>query len=317
MRNIIRFYNQNRKSIWILALIIFFLIIILQVINYFVGVNQENKNKEKQEILQNTQSIQNNLDSSVIIQSNESAISGEGVSNKNLKTAQEMIERFLTNCNEQKYEEAYGLLTDECKEEMYPSLDVFVNSYASKIFNGQKINCNIQNWTGDIYKVEIAGDILATGKVNEDTLQDYITIDNDKLNINRYIKRTEINKSNEKDNIKIEVLNKNTYMDYETYTIKIDNNSQSDILLDTKRDMKSMYIEDDKGVKYSSYNHELTEADLTITRNHSRTITIKYYSSYNSSKDIQRLVFSNIVMNYDSTTKIINNTQIEEIGVNM
>lgn len=313
MRNIIRFYNQNRKSIWMFLIIIFFLFLILKLVDTFVAT------RPKEEAFQqvDTQENLNDRQSNVIISSNKSGVSGEGVSNKNLKTAQEMIERFLTNCNEQKYEEAYGLLTDECKEEMYPSLDVFVNSYASKIFNGQKINCNIQNWTGDIYKVEIAGDILATGKVNEDTLQDYITIDNDKLNINRYIKRTEINKSNEKDNIKIEVLNKNTYMDYETYTIKIDNNSQSDILLDTKRDMKSMYIEDDKGVKYSSYNHELTEADLTITRNHSRTITIKYYSSYNSSKDIQRLVFSNIVMNYDSTTKIINNTQIEEIGVNM
>lgn len=313
MRNIIRFYNQNRKSIWMFLIIIFFLFLILKLVDTFVAT------RPKEEAFQqvDTQENLNDRQSNVIISSNKSGVSGEGVSNKNLKTAQEMIERFLTNCNEQKYEEAYGLLTDECKEEMYPSLDVFVNSYASKIFNGQKINCNIQNWTGDIYKVEIAGDILATGKVNEDTLQDYITIDNDKLNINRYIKRTEINRSNEKDNIKIEVLNKNTYMDYETYTIKIDNNSQSDILLDTKRDMKSMYIEDDKGVKYSSYNHELTEADLTITRNHSRTITIKYYSSYNSSKDIQRLVFSNIVMNYDSTTKIINNTQIEEIGVNM
>lgn len=313
MGNIIRFYNQNRKSIWMFLIIIFFLFLILKLVNALIEA------KPEEETLQQVQTTEdlNNGQSNVVISSDKSGVSGESVSTKNLKTAQEMIERFLTNCNEQKYEEAYELLTNECKEEMYPSLDTFVNSYASKIFNGQDINCNIQNWTGNIYKVEIAGDILATGKVSEDTLQDYITIDNDKLNINRYIKRTEINKSNEKDNIKIEVLNKNTYMDYETYTIKIDNNSQSDILLDTKRDMKSMYIEDDKGVKYSSYNHELTEADLTITRNHSRTITVKYYSSYNSSKDIQRLAFSDIVMNYDSNTKIISNAQIEEIGVNM
>lgn len=317
MRNIIRFYHQNRKSIWIFLLVIFFLFLMLQVINYFVGVNQKNK-IINQNIIKNQI---NHNQSNLIVDSDKSLVSGEKINTNYLQITQESIEKFLNNCNQGKVDEAYQMLTDECKEEMYPSIEIFEETYSSKLFNGQDINCNIENWVGDTYKVQIQGDSLATGKVSQNKLQDYITIkkdmDNVKLNINSYIGRTKLEKSNSQKDIVVTILQKDTYMDYEKYNIRIENHSNSDILLDTKQKTDSMYIEDRKKSHYSAYTHELSDADLLVYGNYEKNITIKYYSSYNSGKSIQRLVFSNVVMNYDSTERIANGAHIEEIGVNI
>ena len=66
--------------------------------------------------------------------------------------------------------------------------------------------------------MKIIDDILSTGKSNDYTKQDYITIKQQdgeyKLNINRYIESKKINKTTEKDNIQIEVVSKNTFMEY-------------------------------------------------------------------------------------------------------
>ena len=85
MRNLIRFYNQNRKSIWIFVIIIFFLFLILKLVDAFLSedLNEESINTT------NTQSINENSQSNVIISSNKSAISGENISTNNLNKAQE------------------------------------------------------------------------------------------------------------------------------------------------------------------------------------------------------------------------------------
>ena len=122
--------------------------------------------------------------------------------------------------------------------------------------------------TGDTYKIRIISDLLATGKKAEDTRQDYVTIKKvngeEKLNINSYVGQKEIQQTTEKDNIIMEVLNKNTYMQYEEYTIKVTNNKESDIILDTRTEAKTLYLQDKNGMKYSSYSHELTKPMLTI-----------------------------------------------------
>ncbi|MCI8444517.1 MAG: hypothetical protein HFJ37_05110 [Clostridia bacterium] len=319
MRNIVRFYHQNRKSIWLFLMIIFFLILMLQMFNYWVGESQKNEinqfeNKTKEEA--------RNSDSNISMVSNESAVSGEKINISNSKKAKQVIENFLNDCNQNKVEEAYDLLTEECKEEMYPSIDIFEDTYVSKMFLGQGINCSIENWIENTYKVKIQGDLLAVGKVNdEDIIQDYITIkkvqDDYKLNINSYIGRTQINKSKNKSNIEIKVLQKDVYMDYEKYSIKINNHSESNILLDTRKRIDSMYVENERGAKSSAYIHELTDLDLTVYGKHTKDITIKYYNSYHSGKKANKLVFSNVIMNYDSENRASNNPQVQEIAVNM
>ena len=203
-------------------------------------------------------------------------------------------------CNNQDFENAYNMITEECKKQMYNSLDIFKQSYYKNVFNGEKKNFTIENWVKDTYRVNITGDVLATGNVDEYSKQDYITVKQVngeyKLNINNYIGYTEINKKTTEKNISMEVIGKNTYKDYETYTFNVTNNTGSVMQLDNISNTESLYIEDSKGVKYPYYNHELTTPMITVSAGQTKEITIKFYSSYVSTKKIERIVFSNIML---------------------
>ena len=195
------------------------------------------------------------------------------------------------------------MLTDKCKEEMFSSLEIFKKSYYQDVFNGESKNCNIENWLGNTYRVRIMSDSLSTGKSNDGyAKEDYITvekIDKDyKLNINNYIGNREINKTTEKSNIKVEVLSKDTYKDYEKYTIKVTNNTKSLAVLGDVGNPDSLYLEDSKGVKYPFFNHEITKPKLTVKSGQTKDITLKFYSGYVSNRNLKNIVFPKLSL-YD------------------
>lgn len=297
MYSIKRFYNQNRRNIWLVIIIIAFLFIIFRLINTFYS----NSRRIEREALQNNVNNTNDIseENNNIIISNSSA-TGETISNSSLKTDTDVITEFLENCNNGNVEEAYNMLTDECKEEMFSTVEDFRTFYYGNIFNGNKVTFEIENWVNDIYKVDIVPDMLSTGKVNNTVMQDYITVDNYtgeyKLNINNYISRRDINKSQEKDNVKITVNYRDTYMEYEEYNLTIENNGETSIVLDDLTNLESMYIEDQNEMHYTAYTHEITKDMLEIPSGTSKTIEIKYYSRFSSSRNIEKLVFSNVNM---------------------
>ncbi len=299
MHNLKRFYDQNRKGIWMAVIIIASIFILLQLLNYFARKNNEkelNNSNNTEEIVPN-----NSTSTNVNLKSSKSAITGESISEQNLNTAKETIENFIDLCNTRNLEEAYDMLTEECKNQMYTSVDVFEQAYYKNVFNGEEKSCNIENWTGDIYKVNIVGDMLATGKSNNGyTKQDYITVkkedNNYKLNINNYIGYKKIDKTTEKDGIEINIISKNTYMDNEQYTIKVTNNSKNNISLDGLSNVKSLYLQDSKGAKYSAYVQELTEPTLKVQAGQTKEVTIKFYSNYVSNKNIEYMIFSDMII---------------------
>ncbi len=260
--NLIRYYHQNEKKVKGILIIIISAFVLLHLVNYWYKKSDEN-----QTITQNeTQAkIETN---SVQLTTNQSVITGEKIGKDQLETATKTIDNFISYCNNQELEKAYDLLTEECKTQIYSTLEIFKQAYYDNVFNGEKKTCTVENWTGDTYKIRIISDLLATGKKAEDTRQDYVTIKKvngeEKLNINSYVGQKEIQQTTEKDNIIMEVLNKNTYMQYEEYTIKVTNNKESDIILDTRTEAKTLYLQDKNGMKYSSYSHELTKPMLTI-----------------------------------------------------
>lgn len=294
MHKLRRFIYQNKYQILGALGIIAFILIIIQLMNLWA---RKNNNSEIENRQQNT-TIVNENNSGVI--SEKSAVTGKEVSKQQLDNETTAINKFMEYCNNQDFENAYNMITEECKKQMYNSLDVFKQSYYKNVFNGEKKNFTIENWVKDTYRVNITGDVLATGNVDEYSKQDYITVKQVngeyKLNINNYIGYTEINKKTTEKNISIEVIGKNTYKDYETYTFNATNNTGSVMQLDNISNTESLYIEDSKGVKYPYYNHELTTPMITVSAGQTKEITIKFYSSYVSTKKIERIVFSNIML---------------------
>ena len=302
-RRIVEWYNRNRPKISFI--IIFMLIIIVANIVLVYLSNEIRKEQMEEEPTQNVMDyeIQDEFNQ-ITIGSDSSALSGDDLTSSQIEML-DIIEQFAEYCNNGNVEEAYSFLSNECKDEMYKTLNDFKVSYYDQVFAGEKKSISVENWSANIYKVTIQKDILSTGiYTDEDTLRDYMSVitdenNNYKLNINGYLGREDINLTEVQDNIEITVLRSNTYKDYQTYTFKIVNNSDDTILLDDKSNINSMYLEDENGVEYSAYTHEISDAELEIPSGQTREIEIKYYNKYISSKQIEKIVFSRIVLNYN------------------
>lgn len=303
MNKIVRLYNQNRKVIFITIGIIVFLFGLLQLLNNMSKIKLENKEKNNDE-----KSIITNQNNELI--SDKSAVTGGKISDNQLIDDTQSIKQFMEACNNKNIEDAYNMLTDECKEEMFPNIEDFIEIYYLPNFEKQEKNFNIENWVNNTYKVTIIGDIISTGKIDEtNKKQDYITIvdkdDGYKLNINNYIGRKEINKETNYNNVNIKIEVKDIYMDYEMYKIVVENNSEKSILLDTGDKLNTIYLLDSNDMKYY-FNNNILQNKLIINNGFKKGYRIKFGSSYSSTREIEKMVFSNMVLNYDEYKNLEN-----------
>ena len=111
-----RFYNQNRKKIWKITGIIVFFYMVLQFFNYLAGKNNDIEYYSNEDI---TEINQKYTDLSVT--TDESVLSQQKIS-KTQQNSLKVIDEFFSYCNKQDFEKAYSLLTEECKEQLYPNI---------------------------------------------------------------------------------------------------------------------------------------------------------------------------------------------------
>ena len=297
------FYNQNRHMIWIIILILVAIIVLIQILNSFISKRNDIEESNKQNTV--IKSSNNNINE------NYSVITGQEVK----KEVSQVIDDFVYCCNNNEPEKAYALLSDECKKTLYPTLDDFTTKYYKNLFKGN-ITYLYQSWitynNKYTYKIDFIEDMLSTGKASNTSITDYYTIvkQNEayKLNINKFIGIENINKSTTRNNIKITINRKRIYMDYETYEIEVENNSNGKIELDSLQKTNTVYIEDENGQKYYWYNHEILEEDISIRRAQRGNVEVKFNKSYQPKKETTKVVFTNVVANEHNVIRI-------EIGI--
>ena len=302
MNRIILWYNANRKSIWKIIGVVVIVIIVIQLFRYLW---KQNEIIQGNKVLKNTNDNTQIILNSIGLQDKESVITGEKISNGQVNLL-EVLDTFVDYCNNNQITKAYNLLSEDCKNEMYPTEESFKKGYYNTIFLGKKRNITVENWTKNIYKVKYMEDALSTGiYTTENAIQDYITIKSDeqgniKLNINSFIGKQDIDIEKEVYGIKVKVIEKHTYMDYETYTFEITNNSNNIILINDSNNTESMYLQDTNELKYTAYTHELSETELKLALKETKKVTIKYYNKYSSSKRIKNIVFDKVILNYSA-----------------
>ena len=303
MGNLRRYYYANKAKIWRLLLIVAFILVIIQLLNYF----------QSKKVVNQGQLVQNGTDkviSNTSLSTDQSALGTGTVNEQKLKEDITIIDNFLNLCNNKKFEEAYEILSDECKECLFDTYDNFKNNYCDKIFNSYKMYTT-ENWSGNTYIVKIKEDPLASGNINNDTeIQEYITIvengDKDKLNINNYIGRKKIEKENTQNDITIKVLSSDTFTEYEIYNIQVKNNTENTIYLDDGQDTSTFYIEDENNLKYEAASGEVIFSTLQVPAGSTINYSIKYTNSYRTNRKINKLVFGKLILNYDEYLENIN-----------
>ena len=113
MNKIVRFYNQNRKKIFIIGIIILFLFSLLQLLNNISKERIENENKN---ININTA---NKIENGDVLISDKSISNGKKLSDLKLNEEIDIIKRFVGFCNDKNLEEAYNLLLMNVKRKCF------------------------------------------------------------------------------------------------------------------------------------------------------------------------------------------------------
>lgn len=288
----IRYYNQNRKKVWTIVLVIVFGIALLQVLNYFAGRNNGTGSGNGDGSSTGT----------AIYQPAESLVTGDTVSQKTYEKQSGLIDNFIKNCNEGSLQEAYQLLSDDCKNMLFPSLESFTNNYYKLVFS-EKRDYSIANWAGNTYQVNMTHDLLATGKSNEGVVtRDYFTIidqnGESKLNINQFIGSEEISKEKQDDHLFVKVGKRETYMDYEIYSIYVKNMTAHTITLDDLKKSDTIYLTDSEGVTHASYSNEIASNLLVIEAQNSVNLKLKFANPYIQGREIKSLTFSKAFSEY-------------------
>ena len=122
MNRFIRYFNQNTKSILKVIGIIVFIIIIIQLLNSMAKVSVEEQRKQA---INNEIASTNQNTSSY----SKSIISDQEIEEDTYKEHSNIIENFINYCNNGDVQNAYNLLSNDCKEEMFPTLEYFKNNY--------------------------------------------------------------------------------------------------------------------------------------------------------------------------------------------
>ena len=303
MNNIIRFWNQNRRGIILGIAAVVLLIVVIQILNQ---VAKDNKNTNKVVLTEEEKALPT-----------KSIIGGDTVSVKTTKENVDILEEFVEKCNSGQVTDAYNMLTDDCKEVLFPSEENFKTGYYAMIFSEKRM-IDVQNYLSSnkrhTYLVKFYNDVMSSGTTQgAQAYQDYITVDenceNGKVSVNSFIYKDEVNKTVEKNGIILTVLAREVYKDNEKYQIKIENNTDKRILIDTRERSKSIYLVGSNNVVYGSNIAEIASVLYQIPAHISRTYKLRFNKAYSLGVGTSGIVFSDIVSDYEAYEQAPNETK--------
>lgn len=310
-----RILNQNRISVIVSILIAVFIVVVIQIVNAMYA------NKEKQEKEAKAANTTNTTTTQDIPYKNESetVISDTKVAKDSGIVYGNIIEGFLNYCVNGKVEEAYNLLSQDCKDMYYKTLKDFKDTYYKDKFS-EKRSYKFQSWISGpktIYQIQLYEDMLSTGKATSKYILDYYTIvveDNQfKLNINNFIDKEEINTTYKYEDVTITINNVEINKENSIYNLTVKNDSENTIKLDGRESTKTVYITDKNGTKFKSMLYELLDEDLIIKPGEEKNIKIKFNIVYRDDLELKNIIFNDVIMDYDEYTKNKENVKKHKI----
>ena len=276
--NIIDFFKKHGKKI----IIILFVWAIILTINYFVGKIEE------------TPEIQTNYNP------HESVMENGSVPTNLQEPIEQLIGQFVENCNNKDYEAAYNLLTEDCKNNIYPNIELF-KQYVDSVFPNKKIY-NIQNFSNKdkiyIYTVNILNDILATGLNNEEDenvySEKYVVIEENgqlKLSIRQYIGRQNLTYIYEDEYMKIKIESVDIKYDNIIYNLNITNKSEKYIVYSDYSVDYEIALDTSEGLKRRA--DEVLEP-ITLDKLETKNFSVKFTIFYDEDTQIEDMLFDYI-----------------------
>lgn len=302
-----KYYNQNRLKVWTVILAIVLGIALIRALNAQLE-NKNFKNNTDKETTSNVVSYRNE---------SKSMVTEENVPDAYKEDFGKFIDQFFTSCIEHDPQTAYNMVSNDTKQELYQTEELFEKNYYENKFTGDK-QFSFQSWSSTdglyIYQVKIFDNMLSTGKTNDNYIEEYVALKSEngeyKININSYLGRKTINKKTEDDKLAVQVMRVDSYMDYEIYTMSIQNKTDKKLLLDTKRKTNTCYVQDNLENKFEAFLYENKNEDLVFNPSEVKTVQIKFSDSNRSNMTIESINFTDIVdeSEYSKNAEIVGET---------
>ena len=322
MNNITRKINQNWQFIVIGALVL------LVLIGFFSFYSSSMKRIEEEEKEEANLIITNKIQANEEIVNSQMSGNGEAANEIGSKTAkptqtpkvlQETVEKFGTLLLNKNYEQAYNLLSTDCKNKMYSDFNMFRNNYCRTIFEStSKKEVKVDDYKDQTYKFQINQDRTSEGIIEyKNILTDYITVvkenDQERLNISGYIGLEEVNKDLGEDNkINCLVKSQEVYKDYIILKLTMTNKTGKKIMLDSGRSTQMMYLQgQNENFKWKAVRSEILDSSLVLYNNESLTVTIKYNKPITSS-EVKHIVFEDVILDYDAYQRSTNKSYFSD-----
>lgn len=240
------FIKDNKKKI-IVVIIIW---VIILIINFLLGLRKEN-------IVLNT----------TYTPSTSVLNSSSTVPEKDHTTITDIIDKYINYCNNSEYENAYNMLSANCKEEAFSNDINKFTTYIKSIFTEKK-RYSVQNYSNYdntyVYNVKIFNDILASGLTEEEFAyyeEKFAMVKEDdgiKLNVGDFIDRVDLKRVVEDDYSKIRIVSKAIFYDHEEYVLKITNKTDYTMVI------SSVYEGDEVLLSLGNINRTMTNSSLEI-----------------------------------------------------
>lgn len=166
---------------------------------------------------------------------------GGNIPTRDKEEVNTVLENFLTYCKAKDYQNAYNMLSQDCKDYLYDNNIENFKTYVDSVyttFNSYSYNQNYSN-IDDVYVYDVTilnNDILATGTTGGyETFKDKISIVTEngekKIANQSYIKKIDISKETEDDYMKVKVISKDCRYDKVSYNLEITNKSENTIVI--------------------------------------------------------------------------------------
>lgn len=305
-----RLINQNRLKIFLVVFVFVGIILLIQIFNS-QAKNKINEKNEQNSSSANTTTIYSNT-----YQNESGVISNSNIGSNTNTQNNQLITQFMTFCNAGQLEQAYNLLSKDCKQYLFPDVKSFKTIYYDKVFN-KKRELKTELWNNQkgsyTYRVTIVNDVLAEGGYDSASIEDYYTIVTEngekKLNINNFIGKTVIDKQIDTENASLKVNYKLVYTDYEIYNLALRNNTNKTILLDSQEETNTVYLVDEDKHQYSGDLTQVLINNLILEPEQVKGLEITFNKMYSNRKKIEQLVFSDIIKDKEAYEKTIHKTE--------
>lgn len=286
------FINQNGKLVLQIALIIVGIFLGIKFLNTYY----ENDEKRKLEEL--------------ATKNNKEEIIEQVVYTTESNSPEITLASFVNYCNNKELENAYKMLTNECKDAMFPTIQEFEDIYIKNIYNVKR-NYDLEKWSTDgkkiTYIVTLYEDILATGTTDNLT-QEYCTFIEDengnyKININNFIYRQNLNIVKKVDNVEINIKHVDVYQEYEEYSVTITNNADTTICVTGNTNNNNIYLRK-SNKKYVSINSLFDRGDiLLLDFGNSQKLDIKFNKMYEPKNLGGDIFIERVILDYEEYLK--------------